>query len=110
MYKITIICSGHRENGLCNADQLLEIFRAIEPEVVFEEIRPSELDSYGTLETRAIQKYRECKFFQRVPVDRYDIPSNLFVAETDRVFDCVKQSSQEYLILNEAHDYSVHRY
>ncbi len=109
MHKITLVASAHRENGLCNAEELLRILRAIEPDTIFEESRPSELDSYGTLEVRAITKYRDSKVFQRVPVDRYDIPAN-FVAETQRVFDCVKLTSQEYLVLNEEHDNSVYRY
>src|SRR5262249_55822863 len=58
---------------------------------------------------RAITKYRESKLFQRVPVDRYDMPENLF-AETQRVFDCVAQTSQEYLTLTEEHDSRVYRY
>ena len=109
MHKITLVASAHRESGLCNAEELLKILRAIEPDTIFEESRPSELDSYRPLEVRAITKYRDSKVFQRVPVDRYDIPAN-FVAETQRVFDCVKQTSQEYLVLNEEHDNSVYRY
>jgi len=109
MHKITLVASAHRESGLCNAEELLKILRAIEPDTIFEESRPSELDSYRPLEVRAITKYRDSKVFQRVPVDRYDIPAN-FVAETQRVFDCVKQTSQEYLVLNEEHHDSVYRY
>src|SRR2546425_12444194 len=45
----------------------------------------------------------------KFPVDRYDILANFF-AETQRVFDCVKQTSQEYLVLNEEHYNSVYRY
>jgi hypothetical protein len=46
MHKITLVCSIHRENGLCNAEELLKILRTIEPEVVFEEMRPSDFASY----------------------------------------------------------------
>ena len=109
-HKITLVASAHRESGLCNAEELLKILRAFEPDTIFEESRPSELDSYRPLEVRAITKYRDSKVFQRVPVDRYDdIPAS-FVAETQRVFDCVKQTNQEYLVLNEEHDNSVYRY
>src|SRR6266496_546934 len=104
MHKITPVCSIHRENGLCNAEELAKILLAIEPEVVFEESRPSDLWS---LEAQAITKYRESKLFQRVSVDRYAIPENLF-AETQRVFACVEQASQEYLVLNEEDNNSVH--
>jgi hypothetical protein len=109
MHKITLVASAHRESGLCNAEELLKILRAIEPDTIFEESRPSELDSYRPLEVQAITKYRDSKVFQRVPVDRYAIPAN-FVAETQRVFDCVKQTSQEYLVLDEEHSNTVYRY
>src|SRR4051812_17470685 len=94
MHRITLVCSAHRENGLCNAGELLKILRVIDPEAVFEEIRPSDLDSYykhGTkwnLEAQALTRYREFKSFQRVPVDRYDMPEKL-IAEIKREFDCV---------------------
>ncbi len=103
MHKITLVCSAHRENGLCNAAELLEILRAIAPEVVFEERRPSESNLHyeqGGVEAHAITKYREFQLFQRVPVDRYDMPDSLF-AETQRVFDCVEHASQEYSVLKE---------
>jgi hypothetical protein len=46
MHKITLVCSAHRQNALCNAEELLRILRAIEPETIFEELRPSEFDLY----------------------------------------------------------------
>jgi len=118
MHKITLVCSAHRENGLCNAEELLKILRAIKPEAVFEEIRPSDFDSYrkhGTkrsLEAQAITRYREFKSFQRVPVDRYDMPENLLAEikrDFDCVFDCVAQASQEYQLLDGKNDNGVHR-
>src|SRR5271168_1722815 len=98
MHKITLVCSSHRENGFCNAGELLKILRAFEPEIIFEEVRPSDFDSYNkwSLEGHALTKYREFKSFQRVPVDKYDMPRDLF-AETQRVLDRVEQTSREYL-------------
>ncbi len=116
MHKITLVCSGHRESGLCNAEELLKILRAIEPEAVFEEIHPSEFDfyyTYGSVEAHAITKYREFKLFQSVPVDRYEMPENLLAEikrDFDCVIDCVAQASQEYRLLNEENDNSVRRY
>ena len=116
MHKITLVCSGHRESGLCNAEELLKILRAIEPEAVFEEIRPSEFDfhyTHGSVEAHAITKYREFKLFQLVPVDRYEIPKNLLAEikrDFDCVIDCVAPASQEYRLLNEENDNSVRRY
>jgi len=119
MHKITLVCSLHRESGLCNPAELLEILRAIEPDVVFEEMLPSDYDSYykhGTklnLESQAITRYREFKSFQQVPVDRYDMPENL-LAEIKREFDCVcdrvEQTSQEYRELNEEQHRGVNQF
>lgn len=119
MHKITLVGSAHRENGLCNAGELLNIIRAIEPEAVFEEIRPSNFDSYSkhgirsSLEALAITRYLEFKPFRRVPVDRYDIPENLlaeFKREVDCVFNHVEQCSEEYQLLNEENDKSVYQH
>jgi len=119
MHKITLVGSAHRENGLCNAGELLKIIRATEPEAIFEEIRPSDFDSYckhgirSSLEAQAITRYLEFKPFRRVPVDRYDMPQNLLAeikSEFDCVFDCVEQKSREYQLLNEENDKSVYQY
>ncbi len=119
MHKITVVCSSHRENGSCNAGELLKILRAIEPDTIFEEVRPSDFDSYckygirSSLEAQAIARYLEIKPFRRVPVDRFDIPKNRLVAtkrEFDGVFDYVEQSSREYQVLNEENDKSVCQY
>jgi hypothetical protein len=111
MHKITLVCSVHRENGLCNAAELLKILRTIEPDVIFEEVRPSDVDSYykWTLEAQAIAKYFELKLFQRVPVDRFDMPGSLF-ATTQEVFDCVERASQEYLELTEENNINVQKH
>jgi hypothetical protein len=108
MHKITLVCSPHRENGFCNAEELLKILRAIEPETVFEEVRPSDFDSYckhgRSLEAQAITRYREFKSFRRVPVDQYDIPENRIAElkrEFDGVLDYVEQTSREYGVLNQ---------
>jgi hypothetical protein len=114
MHKIALVCSAHRENGLCNAGELLKILRAIEPDAVFEEIRLSEFDFYyehGSVEAHAITRYRDFKLFQSVPVDRYDMPQNLVEIKRglDFIFDFVAQTSQEYKFLNAENDNSVHR-
>src|SRR5438045_2633898 len=116
MHKITLVWSVHRENGHCNAEELLKILRAIEPETVFEEMHPSKFDFYyehGSVEAHAITRYREFKEFQAVPVDRYDMPENLLAEikrDFDRVLDCVARTSQEYRLLDEENDESVHQH
>src|SRR6266446_1104898 len=116
MHKITLVCSVHRENGRCNAEELVKILRAIEPDTVFEEMRPSEFYfhyEHGSVEAHAITKYREFKLFQPVPVDRYDMPENLLAEikrDFDCVLDCVARASQEYRLLQEENDKSAQQY
>lgn len=119
MPKITLVFSAHRENGLCNFEELLKILRAIEPEIIFEEIRPSDFDSYckhgtkSTLETQAIARYLDFKSVRRVPVDRYDIPGNRMVEfkrELDCAFDYVEQTSREYQLLHEENHRNAHQH
>ena len=109
MHKITIVYSGHRQNGLCNAGALLEILRALEPEVVFEEMSPSDFDSYykhrtkSSLESQAIIGYHQVKAFQQVPVDLH-MPASRLVeikSDVDRVLDRVEHTNQEYQELDE---------
>lgn len=105
MRKITLVCSSHREKGLCNAQELLRLLRAIEPEVIFEEVRQSDFELYnsGSLEGQVTTRFLTLKSFQRVPVDRYDMPPN-FRALTDTVLDFVEQTSHEYRLLQDQRD------
>lgn len=105
MHKITLVCSVHRENGRCTAEELVKMLRAISPEVIFEEVRPSDFDAYyktsGSLEVQAITRYRESRSLRQVSVDQYS--DNEATADIrilmDRVFDFVAQTSQTYLDL-----------
>jgi hypothetical protein len=80
MHNITLICTGHRERGKCNTDELYKIFEQIKPEVIFEETPPSMYDAYykehsvSTLETNTIKKYKQEHIIKNIPVDKdYDI-------------------------------------
>jgi hypothetical protein len=90
MRKVTLICSVHREKGICNVDELLTILRAIEPDVLFEEMRPSDFDP-SRLEAQAIARYLNFKSAQRVPVDRFDMQA---VFELKGVIDRVLYLAQ----------------
>jgi hypothetical protein len=105
MRKITLVCSSHRENGTCNAQELLRLFRAIDPEVIFGEVPQSDVNFYNprSLEGEAVTRFLTFKSFQRVPVDRYDMPPN-FRALTDSVLDFVEQTSHEYRLLQDQRD------
>lgn len=107
MPKITLVCSGHQENGLCNAGELLKILHDIKPEAAFLEMRPSEFDmfyAHGSVEAHAVSRYREFKEVQPVPVDGYHASGN-HLAEIKRVFDgvidYVTDASHEYRQLTE---------
>jgi len=98
MRKVMLICSLHRENGLCNVGELLKILRAVDPDVVFGEVSQSDINFYDprSLEHQAVTRLRTLKpSCERVPVDRYDIPPT-FRAITDAVFDFVEEASLEY--------------
>jgi hypothetical protein len=106
MPTITLICTVHRHTGSCNAAELLKILRSIQPAVVFEEVTPSDFDSYykyktmHKLESQAIAAYSQFAAFSQIPVDRYEMPINFF-HQTQRVFDFVAEASEDYQILNE---------
>lgn len=78
MGRITLICTTHRESGKCNVHELVKILLAVGPEVIFEEIRPADIESsYAdeskcNLEMRAIREYLKGRKAQQVPVDDYE--------------------------------------
>lgn len=80
MGRITLVCTAHTEEGLCNENELVKILLEVVPDVIFEEIRPADFDSYYgkkskyTLETRAVTHYLKGRQAQQVPVDDYDSP------------------------------------
>lgn len=80
MERITIICTAHRESGKCNAHELIKILQAVGPEVIFEEIRPTDHESiYAdeskyTVEMHAIREYLKGRKCRQFPVDDYEMP------------------------------------
>lgn len=115
MNSIALVCSAHRQNGRCNDDELLAILRAIEPDTVFEEVRPSDFDGYRrqqrSVEARAMASFVSGRNVRRVPVDAYEVPDALQAEirrDFDRVFDFVEESSGEYRELSERNDRAIH--
>lgn len=113
MPTVTLVTTIHRENGLCNAQELLKILRLLEPDTLFEEIRPADFAAYRanppptSLEAQAIGKYLEFKHAQRVPVDEFELPRDRLLEnkrELDQVFGYVEQASHEYSLLMEQND------
>lgn len=117
MHKITLVCSTHRENGLCNARELLRILEAIGPNISFEEIRPQDFESYckhgpkSSVEAQALEGYLRIRSFRRVPVDQYEMPTTSIAdlkLELDSLLDYVHQASREYQLLDEQNQESAH--
>lgn len=115
MYAITLICTVHDERGACSLDALHQIVKAINPEVVFEEIPPSAFNAYygdrtrNNLETRTIIKYLESHQVDHIPVDYFDVPATFF--EDDRKMHMqVERISPAYQRLLDAHSLYTRQY
>ena len=84
MQSITLISTVHKDCGMCNPNELLNIIEHIAPDVIFEEIPPSLFDEFyisntrKNLETDAIKKYSENHKVEQVPVDSDNLPSATF--------------------------------
>jgi hypothetical protein len=101
MGKITLVGTAHREDGLCNEGELLKILEAISPDVIFEEIRPSDFEaryrdtSKHTLEMRAVGRYLKTKPARQVPVDDYVVPDG-FLRDMAQMEEYVQTCGAEY--------------
>lgn len=107
---VTVVFSSHGECGLCCAEELLKILRAIEPSVIFEELRPADSAAHYAanklLEIRATTQYRQFRPCQQVPVDRFELrPEQLLRLkdEFDQLLDYVGDASEEYQRLDAEH-------
>lgn len=115
MYNITLISTVHKENGNCNLNELYKIIETINPEIIFEEIPPSEFDSYykdknkNNLETNTINKYLESHQVEHIPVDYYNIPASFF-KDNDYMHRRVEANSFEYRKLMDNHSIYVREY
>ena len=82
MSTITLIATGHKENGLCNSQELFKIIEQIRPEVIFEEIPPGRFEAVyagtrkASLEIIAIKEY-----LQKYP-DVHHYPVDLDIEES----------------------------
>lgn len=114
--KITLLCTQHREFGRCTEDELLRILESIDPDVIFEEIRPSDIDAHDqkrlsqTLEMRAVSRYQECRPVRRVPVDDYEDITQDFHAESTSMFEYVASNSREYRALLNVENQEIFHY
>ena len=115
MGKITLVCTVHNETGLCNEDELMRILESVGPDVIFEEILPSDFDSYyrdkskQTLETRTVGRYLKVRPARQVPVDEFVIPESL-PRDMGSLFDYVESHSIEYRALIAERDQKTHQH
>src|SRR5436190_446949 len=109
MSTITLIATGHKENGLCNSHELFKIIEQISPDVIFEEIPPGKFEAVyagtrqASLEVEAIKAY-----LQKYP-DTYHYPVDLDIeqatekqikTEVDGIYFICKDYSPEYNYLD----------
>ena len=75
MLDITLISTAHKENGMCNSNELLKIIEKISPTVIYEELSPHlvsifyEKSGNNTLETKAIKNYLIKNPIPHLPID-----------------------------------------
>jgi len=88
MYNITLICTTHKDIGNCNSEELYKIIYYHNPEIIFEELRPTIYDecytfnSFGipertTLESKAITMYLQTHDLKHIAVVSTDEDENL---------------------------------
>jgi hypothetical protein len=109
MRTVTLVCSLHRENGACNAAELLKLLRVLDPDVIFGEVLQSDPNFYHprSLESQAVTRFLALKSCHCVCVDRYEVPPD-FREITDSVFDFVCEMNPEYLALEEHRDHATY--
>jgi hypothetical protein len=84
MITIHLISTRHEPLGKCTSLNLLHIFREINPEIIFEEMPPSNFDIYykeverSNLESEAIRSYLKEKSFMHIPIDLDETPNEEF--------------------------------
>lgn len=72
---ITLIATGHKDNGLCNSNELYKIIEQINPDIIFEELCPDGFAAIytgsriDTLETSTIKLYLQKHPIDHLPVD-----------------------------------------
>ena len=100
MAAVTVVCTVHRERGACNEEALLKILLEVDADVVFLELRASDLPAFGNqmLEARAARAYAAQRTSELVCVDAFEMPSELR-RDADALFDYVERASGEFVSL-----------
>lgn len=107
MFNVTVIFTRHKEEGNCNSRELLKIIKAIQPEIIFEEIEPSVYDQIyiqqcrTTLESDTVKAYLKTNPVEHIPVDTFDDPDG-YHSGLDYLFDVVGKYLNKSERLNRA--------
>lgn len=102
MYNITLIGTVHKETGACNARSFYQILEAIRPQVIFEELMPSDFDAHYNrktrrqLETDVVNVYTENHQVEHIPVDLDYLPPVSFFELHRRMHEQVEILSFDY--------------
>jgi len=109
MSTITLVATSHKENGLCNSQELFKIIEQISPEVIFEEIPPrkfeavyagTRLDSLEVTTIKAyLQKYPDTHHYP-VDLDIDPVTEKEIKQEVDGVAFICNDYSEEYNYLD----------
>tara|TARA_R110000868_G_scaffold71713_2_gene209704 strand:- start:32295 stop:32954 length:660 start_codon:yes stop_codon:yes gene_type:complete len=100
MYKITLICTKHKEGGKCNSQELCKIIESKSPEIIFEELSYNNFrkcyfeNSLETLETDAIKMYLQNYDVEHIPVDTFNIPEG-YDRDIDYVYHTIFDNKRE---------------
>jgi len=84
MFNVTVIFTHHYEIGNCNSKELLSIVRAIQPELIFEELLPSVYDQIynqrnrTTLESDVVKMFSMTNVVEHIPVDTFECPDDYY--------------------------------
>jgi hypothetical protein len=111
MYNITLLCTAHGEKGNCNIQELYNIINKIDPEVIFEEIPPSEFDSFyrertrNNLESDTIIKYLENHKCEHIPVDLDYTPPKSFFDTYGNMHRRIEERSYNYKKIIDTHSF-----
>ena len=115
MATITIVFTVHNEQGLCNQAELVRILREIDPEVIFEELRPLDFaemyqeSARHTLEMKAIIEFRNEKPVEQVPVDHFEMKEGL-AADINKLLSYAERSHTEYGEFTDKEDWCAYHF
>jgi len=105
MNNITLFFTKHGENGNCNITELYNIIVNLKPNVIFEEIPPSQFEEYykyltkEKLESSAIKLYSLEHDIKQIPVDLDIIMPQSFWDKNRYMFELIEKRNKEFCLL-----------